>query len=150
MIRKITFLILLFLLAIIACEDKVDPNYEIIFEPGELNFGKVEANQIASQKIRIKNSEESTGAFEGNVVIMDSPKFTMDFSGVITLQKNESKEIYITFRPTGVEQSSAKLVVSNEEDSFHEMYIYGEGAAPVSFTYLPNKLDFGLVKEGEN
>lgn len=54
MIRKITFLILSFLLAIIACEDKVDPNYEIIFEPGELNFGKVEANQIASQKIRIK------------------------------------------------------------------------------------------------
>ena len=150
MIRKITFLILSFLLVIIACEDKVDPNYEIIFEPGELNFGKVEANQIASQKIRIKNSEESTGAFEGNVVIMDSPKFTMDFSGVITLQKNESKEIYITFRPTGVEQSSAKLVVSNEEDSFHEMYIYGEGAAPVSFTYLPNNLDFGLVKEGEN
>ena len=98
MIRKITFLILSFLLAITACEDKVKPNYDITFEPGELNFGKVEANQIASQKIRIKNSDKSTGAFEGNIVIMDSPKFTMDFSGVLTLQKNESKEIYIMSR----------------------------------------------------
>jgi hypothetical protein len=78
---------------------------------------------------------------------MDSPKFTMDFNGVLTLQKNESKEISITFRPSSVESYTAKLTVSNEE-SFAEMYMNGEGVSPVSFTYSPNVLEFGMVEEG--
>ncbi|MBC8346680.1 MAG: choice-of-anchor D domain-containing protein [Candidatus Marinimicrobia bacterium] len=146
-LRKILFSGISFMLVMFACEDKVDPNYEIIFEPTELQFGKVEANQIVSQKVRVKNSENSTGTFTGEVQIMDSPKFTMDFNGVLTLQKNESKEIFITFRPSSVESYSAKLTVSND-DSFAEMYMNGEGVSPVSFTYSPNALEFGLVEEG--
>ncbi len=95
--RKIIFLSFSFLLIIFACEDEVKPSYEIIFEPSELAFGNVEVNQIVSQKIRIKNTDNSTGTFKGEVSIMDSPKFTTDFKGVLTLQKNESKEVYITF-----------------------------------------------------
>ena len=146
-LRNIFFLAFSFLLFMFACEDKVDPYYEILFEPTELQFGKVEANQIISQKVRIKNTDNSTGAFTGEINIMDSPKFTMDFNGVLTLQKNESKEIYITFRPSSVESYTAKLTVSNEE-SFAEMYINGEGVSPVSFTYSPNVLEFGMVEEG--
>ena len=146
-LRNIFFLAFSFLLFMFACEDKVDPHYEIIFEPTELQFGKVEANQIMSQKVRIKNTDNSTGAFTGEINIMDSPKFTMDFNGVLTLQKNESKEIYITFRPSSVESYTAKLTVLNEE-SFAEMYINGEGVSPVSFTYSPNVLEFGMVEEG--
>ncbi|MBN4081150.1 choice-of-anchor D domain-containing protein [Caldithrix abyssi] len=148
MVRKFVFLILSFLLVIFACEDKVEPKYEIIFEPSELNFGKVEANTIVSQKIRIKNTENSTGVFTGEIEILDSPKFTMYLNGVLTLQKNESKEISITFHPSAAEQYTGKLVVSNK-NSFNEMYMYGEGVEPVSFTFTPNSLDFGLVKEGE-
>ena len=146
-LRNIFFLAFSFLLFMFACEDKVDPYYEILFEPTELQFGKVEANQIISQKVRIKNTDNSTGAFTGEINIMDSPKFTMDFNGVLTLQKNESKEIYITFRPSSVESYTAKLTVSNEE-AFAEMYINGEGVSPISFTCSPNVLDFGMVEEG--
>jgi hypothetical protein len=145
--RKTIFLSFSFLLIIFACEDEVKPSYEIIFEPSELAFGNVEVNQIVSQKIRIKNTDNSTGTFTGEVSIMDSPKFTTDFKGVLTLQKNESKEVYITFRPSAVETYSGKLTVSND-DSFAEMYINGNGVSPVSFAYSPNSLDFGMVEEG--
>ncbi len=145
--RKIIFLSFSFLLIIFACEDEVKPSYEIIFEPSELSFGNVEVNQIVSQKIRIKNTDNSTGTFKGEVSIMDSPKFTTDFKGVLTLQKNESKEVYITFIPSTVETYSGKLTVSND-DSFAEMYINGNGVSPVSFAYSPNSLDFGMVEEG--
>ena len=145
--RKTIFLSFSFLLFIFACEDEVKPSYEIIFEPSELSFGNVEVNQIVSQKIRIKNTDNSTGTFTGEVSIMDSPKFTIDFKGVLTLQKNESKEVYITFKPSAVETYSGKLTVSND-DSFAEMYINGNGVSPVSFAYSPNSLDFGMVEEG--
>ena len=64
-LRNIFLIALSFLLFMFACEDKVDPHFEIIFEPTELQFGKVEANQIMSQKVRIKNTDNSTGAFIG-------------------------------------------------------------------------------------
>jgi len=148
MLRKSAFLIFSILMAFIACEDKVEPKFELLFEPSELKFGRIETNQTVSQKIRIKNTDNSTGAFTGAVEIVDSSGFSMDFKGVLTLQKNETKEIYITFRPLSVSEYSGKIVASNDH-SFSEMYMYGEGAAPVSFSYSPNALEFGLVKEGE-
>ena len=72
----------------------------IVFEPAtEHDFGKVEVNNSSSKKIRIRNSDESSGPFTGTIEI-DSPNFQMDFSGVLVLQKNESKEIYLTFLPS--------------------------------------------------
>ena len=59
----------------------------------EYKFGKIEINQSISQRIQIKNTENSTEAFVGEIKLMDSPAFKMDLSGILTLQKNESKEI---------------------------------------------------------
>ena len=148
MLKRFSIITFLALLVFFACEDKSGPEFEILFEPEEVNFDKVETNQIVSQKIRIKNTDNSTETFIGEISIEESNNFTMDFKGVLTLQKNESKEIYITFRPINAENYTGKLVVKNEY-TFNEMYLYGEGASPVSFTFTPEKINFGLVKEGE-
>jgi len=73
----------------------------------------------------------------------------MDFSGVLVLQKNESKDIYLTFIPSAAENYSAKLVLQNDK-SLNEFYLEGSGANPVSFSISPVSLDFGLVAEGNS
>lgn len=144
----IKYAVLATLVFFIACEKESDPTFEITINPIEHQYGKIEVNDRSVQKVRIKNTENSSETFVGEMVIMDSPAFTMDFSGVLTLEKNESKEIYITFRPTAAQEYSGKLVVKNDY-SLQEMYLYGEGVAPVSFSYDNTKLEFGMVKSGE-
>ena len=122
------------LLIFVSCEDKKDPSFEILFDPSEHQYGKVEINKSVSQKIRIKNTDNSSEAFVGEINILGSPSFRMDFSGVLTLQKNESKEVFITFQPSASQEYNAKISVNNEY-AFNEMYLYGEGVAPVSFSY---------------
>ncbi|MDP6992634.1 MAG: choice-of-anchor D domain-containing protein [Candidatus Marinimicrobia bacterium] len=136
------------ILFIVGCDKESDPSFEITIDPVEHKYGKVEVNERSVQKVRIKNTENSSEAFVGEIVIMDSPAFTMDFSGVLTLEKNESKEIYITFKPTAAMEYSGKLLIKNDY-VLKEMYLYGEGVAPVSFTIDQSKLEFGLVKSGE-
>jgi len=137
------------ILFIVGCDKESDPSFEITIDPIEHQYGKVEVNDQLVQRVRIKNTENSSESFVGEMVIMDSPAFTMDFSGALTLAKNESKEITITFKPTAAQQYSGKLVVKNEY-MFKEMYLYGEGVAPVSFSFNNSKLEFGLVKDGES
>lgn len=137
------FLALIF----IACEDKEETKFVIVFEPAtEHDFGKVEVNNSSSKKIRIRNSDESSGPFTGTIEI-DSPNFQMDFSGVLVLQKNESKEIYLTFLPSAPQEYSGKLIVQND-NSLNEFYLSGVGASAVSFSITPVALDFGLVEAG--
>ena len=138
------------LIFFIACEDKKGPSFEITFDPIEHKFGKIEINDRISQRIQIKNTENSTEAFVGEINLMDSPAFKMDFSGVLTLQENESKEIYVTFQPSAAQEYNGRLTVSNDKDDFFEMYVRGEGVAPVSFTFDKTKLEFGLVQPGDS
>ena len=137
------------LLFIFACEGDKDPSFEITISPEEHQYGEVQVNEKSVQKVRIKNTENSSETFVGEMIIMDSPAFTMNFSGVLTLEKNESKEIYITFRPTAAQEYSGKLLVKNDY-ALKEMYLYGEGIAPVSFSFDKTTLEFGSVKSGEN
>ena len=150
MFRKYLHIGISVLIFFIACEDKKGPSFEIIFDPVEYEFGKIEINERLSQRIKIKNTDNSSEAFIGQIKLMDSPAFKMDFSGVLTLQKNESKEIYVTFLPTAAQEYSARLTVSNDNDDFFEMYVRGEGVAPVSFTYDKTKLEFGLIQPGDS
>ena len=93
-LRNYIFSLISLSIFFISCEDKKGPSFEIIFDPpDEYKFGKIEINQSISQRIQIKNTENSTEAFVGEIKLMDSPAFKMDFSGILTLQKNESKEI---------------------------------------------------------
>ena len=148
--RYFFHLSIVFALLFSACEDKAETKYVIEFSPvTEHDFGKVEINQSVSKKIRVKNSEQSSGPFTGTIEIVDSPAFQMDFSGVLVLQKNESVEIYLTFRPTAAEDYSSKLVIQNDQ-SLNEFYLSGIGASPVSFSISPTALDFGLVTSGES
>ena len=150
MMRYLFHFSIVFALLFSACEDKEEIKYVIVFDPAtEYDFGKVEVNQSVSKKIRIKNSEESSGPFTANVEIVDSPAFQMDFSGVLVLQKNESKDIYVTFVPSAAENYSAKLVLQNDK-GLNEFYLEGIGAAPVSFSISPVSLDFGLVADGSS
>ena len=150
MFRKYLYIGISVLIFFIACEDKKGPSFEIIFDPVEYEFGKIEINKRLSQRIKIKNTDNSSEAFIGQIKLMDSPAFKMDFSGVLTLQKNESKEIYVTFLPTAAQEYSARLTVTNDNDDFFEMYVRGEGVAPVSFTYDKTKLEFGLIQPGDS
>ena len=150
MFRKYLYIGISVLIFFIACEDKKGPSFEIIFDPVEYEFGKIEINKRLSQRIKIKNTDNSSEAFVGQIKLMDSPAFKMDFSGVLTLQKNESKEIYVTFLPTAAQEYSARLTVTNDNDDFFEMYVRGEGVAPVSFTYDKTKLEFGLIQPGDS
>ena len=135
-------------LIFLSCEDKDEEKYILEFSPAaEYDFGKVEINQSVSKKIRIVNTEQSSGIFTGNVEIIDSPNFSMDFSGVLVLQKNESKEIYLSFIPSTSGEYSGKLVVKNDK-SFNEFYLSGTGGNPVSFSIEPANLNFGLVAAG--
>ncbi|MBD31286.1 MAG: hypothetical protein CMG44_03720 [Candidatus Marinimicrobia bacterium] len=148
--RYFFHLSIVFALLFSACEDKAETKYIIEFIPAsEYDFGKVEINQSVSKKIRVKNSEQSSGFFTGTVEIVDSPAFRTDFRGVLTLQKNESVEMYLTFRPTAAEDYSSKLVIQNDQ-SLNEFYLSGIGASPVSFSISPTSLDFGLVTGGES
>ena len=147
-LRKTIHIFIGCLLVFVACEEKKDPSFEILFEPTEYQYGKVEVNTSVSQKIRIRNTDNSSEAFVGEVIILNSPAYKMDFSGVLTLQKNESREIFFTFSPTSAQTYSAKISVSNDY-AFSEMYLYGKGVAPVSFSADNSKLEFGLVKSGE-
>ena len=150
MFRKYLYIGISVLIFFIACEDKKGPSFEIIFDPVEYEFGKIEINKRLSQRIKIKNTDNSSEAFIGQIKLMDSPAFKMDFSGVLTLQKNESKDIYVTFLPTAAQEYSARLTVTNDNDDFFEMYVRGEGVAPVSFTYDKTKLEFGLIQPGDS
>ena len=135
-------------LIFLSCEDKDEEKYILEFSSAaEYDFGKVEINQSVSKKIRIVNTEQSSGIFTGNVEIIDSPNFSMDFSGVLVLQKNESKEIYLSFIPSTSGEYSGKLVVKNDK-SFNEFYLSGTGGNPVSFSIEPANLNFGLVVAG--
>ncbi|MDB9884744.1 MAG: COG1470 family protein [Fidelibacterota bacterium] len=148
MFRKYLYVTIGLLVLLIGCEDKKGPSFEVIFDPLEHEFGKIEINNSISQRVKIKNTDNSTEAFVGNLKILDSPAFKMDFSGVLTLQKNESKEIYVTFKPSAAQKYNARLTVSNDNDDFFEMYVRGEGVAPVSFTFDKTKLEFGLIQPG--
>ena len=146
--RFFSKLFLLTTLIFISCEDKDEEKYVIEFSPTtEHDFGKVEINKSISKKIRILNTDQSSGPFTGEIEIVDSPNFSMDFSGVLVLQKNQSKEIYLSFIPTASEEYSGKLVVKNDK-SFNEFYLSGIGGNPVSFSIEPTALDFGLVVAG--
>ena len=143
------FLIAFFIL--FSCEDnKNEEKFVIEFSPAsEYDFGKVEINKSASTKIRIKNSDESSGPFTGTIEIEDSPAFYSSFTGIIELQKNESKEIYITFTPSAEDNYAGKLVIKNDKN-FNEFYLSGLGASPVSFSVTPSILNFGLVIPGSS
>ena len=146
--RFFSKLFILTTLIFISCEDKDEEKYVIEFSPTtEHDFGKVEINKSISKKIRILNTDQSSGPFTGEIEIVDSPNFSMDFSGVLVLQKNQSKEIYLSFIPTSSEEYSGKLVVKNDK-SFNEFYLSGIGGNPVSFSIEPTALDFGLVVAG--
>ena len=148
MIRHTVKLFIIGGLILSSCEDKDEEKYVLEFSPAsEHDFGRVEVNKSASQKIRILNTDQSSGPFTGNIEILDSPNFTMDFSGVLVLQKNESKEIYLTFIPSASEEYSGKLVVKNDK-TFNEFYLSGIGGNPVSFSIEPTSLNFGLVVAG--
>ena len=144
--RKYLYFVISLNLFFIACEDKEEASFEIVFDPIEYQFGKIELNQSISKRIKIKNTENSTEAFVGEVKLMDSPAFIIDFNAPLTLQKNESKEVLVTFTPNAVQDYSARLTVSNKNGDFFEMYVRGEGAGPVSFTIDKTTLDFGLVQ----
>ena len=149
-LKHLLFFLIFSFLLITACDEKKEIILDVQFDQTELQFGKIEINQSVSKKVRIKNTENSTDTFVGSIRILDSPGFTMDFSGVLTLQKNESKEIYVTFRPTNGQEYSGKMNIFDEDENFiSEMYLYGEGATPVSFSYNNSKLEFGLVKSGD-
>tara|TARA_B100000700_G_C15023491_1_gene846957 strand:+ start:135 stop:1406 length:1272 start_codon:yes stop_codon:yes gene_type:complete len=148
MIRHTVKLFVVGALILSSCEDKDEEKYVLEFSPAsEHDFGRVEVNKSASQKIRILNTDQSSGPFTGNIEILDSPNFTMDFSGVLVLQKNESKEVYLTFIPSASEEYSGKLVVKNDK-TFNEFYLSGIGGNPVSFSIEPTSLNFGLVVAG--
>ena len=128
--------------------DKEEEKYVLEFTPTvEHDFGRVEISKSVSKKIRIVNTDASSGPFTGSVEIIDSPNFSMDFSGILVLQKNESKEIYLSFIPTASEEYTGKLVVKNDK-SFNEFYLSGIGGNPVSFSIDPVGLNFGLVVAG--
>ena len=147
--RYVSFVLMFALFAFHACEDnKNEEKFVIEFNPAqEHDFGTVEINKSASTKVRIKNSDESSGPFTGTIEIEDSPAFFSSFTGIIELQKNESREVYITFTPSAGDSYSGKLVVKNDKN-FNEFYLSGVGASPVSFSISPIALDFGLVEAG--
>jgi len=148
MIRHTVKFFIFSALILSSCEDKDEEKYVLEFSPAsEHDFGRVEINKSASQKIRILNTDQSSGPFTGSIEILDSPNFSMDFSGVLVLQKNESKEIYLTFIPSASEEYSGKLVVKNDK-TFNEFYLSGIGGNPVSFSIEPTSLNFGLVVAG--
>ena len=98
MTRYMAKLFILLTLVLISCEDKEEEKYVLEFTPtAEYDFGRVEIGKSVSKKIRIVNTDASSGPFTGSVEIIDSPNFSMDFSGILVLQKNESKEIYLSF-----------------------------------------------------
>ena len=144
------YIILLILILLIpACDDKKESSFELIFDQNEIQFGKTQVNQYVTKKIRIKNTENSTGTFTGKVKIVDSPAFTTNFNSVLSLQKNESKEINVTFMPTSGETYTGKMNILDEDENFiSEIYLYGEGIMPVTFSFDKAKLEFGLVKSG--
>tara|TARA_Y100000748_G_scaffold226326_1_gene190717 strand:+ start:515 stop:1783 length:1269 start_codon:yes stop_codon:yes gene_type:complete len=149
MMRYVSFILIFAIFAFHACEDnKNEDKFVIEFSPAlEHDFGTVEINESASTKVRIKNSDESSGPFTGTIEIEDSPAFFSSFTGILELQKNESKEVYITFTPSAGDNYSGKLVVKNDKN-FNEFYLSGVGASPVSFSISPISLDFGLVEAG--
>ena len=148
MTRYMAKLLILLILVLISCEDKEEEKYVLEFTPtAEHDFGKVEISKSVSKKIRIVNTDASSGPFTGSVEIIDSPNFSMDFSGILVLQKNESKEIYLSFIPTAPEEYTGKLVIKNDK-SFNEFYLSGTGGNPVSFSIDPVGLNFGLVVAG--
>ena len=145
MTRYMAKLFILLILVLISCEDKEEEKYVLEFTPtAEHDFGRVEISKSVSKKIRIVNTDASSGPFTGSVEIIDSPNFSMDFSGILVLQKNESKEIYLSFIPTASEEYTGKLVIKNDK-SFNEFYLSGIGGNPVSFSIDPVGLNFGLV-----
>ena len=80
------YIILLILILLIpACDDKKESSFELIFDQNEIQFGKTQVNQYVTKKIRIKNTENSTGTFTGKVKIVDSPAFTTNFNSVFSL-----------------------------------------------------------------
>ena len=88
--RYVSFVLMFALFAFHACEDnKNEEKFVIEFSPvEEHDFGTVEVNESASTKVRIKNSDESSGPFTGTIEIEDSPAFFSSFTGIIELQKN--------------------------------------------------------------
>ena len=145
--------LLLFILILLttACDDKKESSFELVFDQEEVQFGKAQVNQYVTKKVRIKNTENSTGTFTGKVKIVDSPAFSTSFNTLLTLQKNESKEIDVTFSPTAGQVYSGKMNILDEDENFvSEIYLYGEGITPVSFSLDKSKLEFGLVKSGNS
>ena len=145
--------LLLFILILLttACDDKKESSFELVFDQEEVQFGKAQVNQYVTKKVRIKNTENSTGTFTGKVKIVDSPAFSTSFNTLLTLQKNESKEIDVTFSPIAGQVYSGKMNILDEDENFvSEIYLYGEGITPVSFSLDKSKLEFGLVKSGNS
>lgn len=142
-------LFFVFALLFISCQDEVKTSFEITFTPLEHDFGNIEVNQLVSKRVRIKNTENSTEGFIGELKIIDSPDFTLDFKGILTLDKNESKDVYVTFYPKVAGNFSAKLVATNDY-VLSEMFLYGVGKSPVSFVSSVAGLDFGLIQPGES
>ena len=57
MFRKYLYVTIGLLVLLIGCEDKKGPSFEVIFDPLEHEFGKIEINNSISQRVKIKNTD---------------------------------------------------------------------------------------------
>ena len=133
-----------------ACKKDEKTQYDITFSPTELDYGKLELGQSKTETVTITNGEGSSGAYVGILEVMDTPGYRIEGSNQITLEKGESKQIKLTFKPTGLQAYEGRFTVIDEGrnlDFFYEMPIKGTGVGPVRFSTNESKLTFGLVRE---
>lgn len=146
--------LILFLAALaftISCEDKKATVYDIQFNIEQLDFGRVQTFTAKDSIIIITNSNKSSGTFNGIFEIYDMNNLTFENVKNFTLEKGESVQVLLSFKPKSLDDFKGRFTVIDEDrntEFFYELSVSGTGVGPIRFSSNTTNLNFGLAKTG--
>ena len=123
---------------------------DIVVTPAYINFGNVNAADTGFDEIiTIKNTGSDDLELEEMGLITSSETFTLTFPQDMTVLRDESVEIIVTYDPlTYSSDSNSVYIISNDPDTVRiEVPLVGDGDAPI-IEITPIYYDFGTTLVG--
>jgi len=123
---------------------------DIVVTPSYINFGNVNAADTGYDEIiTIKNTGSDDLDLEELGLVTSSETFTLTLPEEMTVPRDESIEIIVTYDPlTHSSDSNSVYIISNDPDTVRiEVPLVGDGDAPI-IEITPIYYDFGITLVG--
>ena len=122
---------------------------EIVVDPGQHDFGNVNAEGII-ENIPIRISNAGTEDLHiSSISVVGDPTFSLISPGAHAIPPGDTTEVLVSFDPITYERTVAQVeITSNDEDEpLVVVPLGGDGDAPVIYV-SPQEYDFGIIPLG--